>query len=66
MSDDSGKEKMEHHTTDTQMNLSVPQGLPCYDDDFLYLGQNVDLFQEVFKLLGEVHLCGLKNPAVES
>jgi hypothetical protein len=33
-----------------------PQGLPRYNNDFLYLGQNVELFQEVFKPLGEVRL----------
>ena len=33
-----------------------PQGSPRYNNDFLYLGQNVELFQEVFKPLGEVRL----------
>ncbi len=33
----------------------VPQGSPRYNNDFLYLGPNVELFQEVFKPLGKVH-----------
>ena len=36
----------------------VPQGSPRYNNDFLYLGQNVDLFQEVFSSIGEVRLGG--------
>jgi hypothetical protein len=34
----------------------VPQGSPRHYNNFLYLGQNVELFQEVFKPLGEVRL----------
>jgi len=34
------------------------KGSPRYNNDFLYLGRDVDLFQEVFSSIGEVRLGG--------